>query len=408
LQSSGQPLDTSTRAFMEDRFGHDFSKVRVHSDAGAARAARAVNAQAYTVGSQIVFAAGRYSPANGEGRRLLAHELAHVVQQSHSDTLQARSEISGNEAAEREADRAESLIDSSSVAMTPLGAEPSRLQRKPVEEEDPIHKPLIEEYRRQEGLPPGGVDESGKRVGPSDAEIKYVLLPGGNVPYCPSAENLEGALDFSDEKIRKAYNDANCHSTDAKKMPPVCKFTVGQTKALEAAQKTAAERVERALGIINMGPEGKKMAIEMAGQLFDGEPPTLADVVNRLTRARDFLKTAQIDFAGRTCGDPECERHGAVAYVTGPGQLPIYICPTAFSMPSSLHRTVLHETLHWTGLDADPSTPEGYCAKFDCKTPCQDKEVADAWAHYLDCLGKPFAIRTDFHDKIIESVNEIP
>src|SRR5215216_4669784 len=60
LRSSGQPLDASTRVLMEDRFGHDFSKVRVHSDARAASSARAVNAHAYTVGPQIVFGAGQY------------------------------------------------------------------------------------------------------------------------------------------------------------------------------------------------------------------------------------------------------------------------------------------------------------------------------------------------------------
>ena len=149
------------------------------------------------------------------------------------------------------------------------------------------------------------------------------------------------------------------------------------------------------------------MATEMANQLFASDPPTLAEVVDRLTKVRDFLKTAKIDFAGRTCGEPACQQ-GAVAYVTGPGALPIYVCPTAFTQPASLHRTVLHEALHWTGLDADPTTPEGYCSKFDCKTPCLDKEVADAWAHYLDCLGKPFEIRKDFREKVIESVKDIP
>lgn len=81
LHSSGQPLDTSTRRFMESRFGHDFSRVRVHTDARAAESAQSVNAIAYTVGRNIFFGQGRYVPANTHGRRLLAHELTHVVQQ---------------------------------------------------------------------------------------------------------------------------------------------------------------------------------------------------------------------------------------------------------------------------------------------------------------------------------------
>jgi len=83
LRSPGQPLDPATRAFFEPRFGHDFSAVRIHTDASAAESARAVNALAYTVGRDVVFGAGQYAPGTGEGRRLLAHELTHVVQQSH-------------------------------------------------------------------------------------------------------------------------------------------------------------------------------------------------------------------------------------------------------------------------------------------------------------------------------------
>ena len=67
LRSPGQPLDTATRAFMEPRFGHDFSRVRVHSDAAAEQSARDVNAGAYTVGQNIVFGAGRFAP--GMSRR---------------------------------------------------------------------------------------------------------------------------------------------------------------------------------------------------------------------------------------------------------------------------------------------------------------------------------------------------
>jgi hypothetical protein len=81
LNSSGQPLDPATRNFFEPRFGHDFSRVRVHTDDRAAESARAVNAAAYTVGSDIVFDSNRYRPADNEGTRLIAHELTHVVQQ---------------------------------------------------------------------------------------------------------------------------------------------------------------------------------------------------------------------------------------------------------------------------------------------------------------------------------------
>jgi len=81
LASPGRSLDSEARAFFEPRFGYDFSRVRIHADDRAANAAQAVQAQAYTLGNEIVFGAGRYSPATAQGKRLLAHELAHVVQQ---------------------------------------------------------------------------------------------------------------------------------------------------------------------------------------------------------------------------------------------------------------------------------------------------------------------------------------
>jgi hypothetical protein len=84
LTRSGEPLSASVRAEMEPRFGHDFSGVRVHRDGLAERSARDVEAKAYAVGNNIVFAAGEYMPSTQSGRHLIAHELAHVVQQGAS------------------------------------------------------------------------------------------------------------------------------------------------------------------------------------------------------------------------------------------------------------------------------------------------------------------------------------
>ena len=92
LRSPSEPLDRETRAYFEPRFGADFSGVRVHRDNHANQSARAVQAHAYTFGSDIAFAAGRYSPRTAQGRNLLAHELAHVVQQSDGDARVRRQE----------------------------------------------------------------------------------------------------------------------------------------------------------------------------------------------------------------------------------------------------------------------------------------------------------------------------
>ena len=82
LASPGRPLEPTLLQDMEQRFGHDFSRVRVHSDAEAEQSARDVSAYAYTVGHNVVFGAGRFAPDTYEGRRLIAHELTHVVQQA--------------------------------------------------------------------------------------------------------------------------------------------------------------------------------------------------------------------------------------------------------------------------------------------------------------------------------------
>lgn len=100
---AGRSLTTSDRTFFESRFNHDFSRVRVHTDARAAESARSQGTAAYTVGNHIVFDRGRYAPETGRGRLLLAHELAHVVQQQGGASLQRSVSGSASDACEREA-----------------------------------------------------------------------------------------------------------------------------------------------------------------------------------------------------------------------------------------------------------------------------------------------------------------
>ncbi|HEX4611065.1 MAG TPA: DUF4157 domain-containing protein [Urbifossiella sp.] len=111
LNTPGQPLDATTRAFFEPRFGRDLSAVRVHADPEAADSAAAVRARAYTVGSHIAFAAGRFAPDTGAGRSLLAHELTHVLQQNAiqepATGLETQAPLSSNTTTGREAGRAE-------------------------------------------------------------------------------------------------------------------------------------------------------------------------------------------------------------------------------------------------------------------------------------------------------------
>jgi hypothetical protein len=123
LRSPGQPLDTPTRAYMEPRLGYDFSRVRVHTDTRAAESAQAVNALAYTVGRDVVFGAGQYAPGTPAGRQLLAHELAHVVQQGSESRLHSKLELGAvNDRFEQEASSVatQALIPESAICQAPL------------------------------------------------------------------------------------------------------------------------------------------------------------------------------------------------------------------------------------------------------------------------------------------------
>jgi hypothetical protein len=93
LNSVGQSMPDSSRKFFEPRFGHDFSNVKIHTDSVAAKSAQAINALAYTSGNNIVFNSGQYSPESDGGKKLMAHELTHVVQQSGGGSTKVQRKI---------------------------------------------------------------------------------------------------------------------------------------------------------------------------------------------------------------------------------------------------------------------------------------------------------------------------
>jgi hypothetical protein len=189
LRSPGQPLDRSTLAFMEPRFGHDFSRVRVHVDGGAAESARAVNAHAYAVGTHIAFAQSRFEPRTADGRRLLAHELAHVVQQGGDryDTLA----ISDDAGAEREADRAADAVLAGPVSTVSAHPAAGALARQAADgdgsprsardvELDPslfikrMDAPAVRETAKCEEFPGGSTDcELDEKTGTPTGKVRH-------------------------------------------------------------------------------------------------------------------------------------------------------------------------------------------------------------------------------------------
>ena len=95
ISQGGQSIDASTRGFMESRFGYDFSNVRIHNDVQAHRSSSDIHALAYTHRNHIVFSSGQYQPYTASGKRLLAHELSHVVQQTQPTSFGATGQAGG-------------------------------------------------------------------------------------------------------------------------------------------------------------------------------------------------------------------------------------------------------------------------------------------------------------------------
>ena len=185
LNSPGQPLDSATRAFMEPRFGHDFGNVRVHTDAKAADSARAVFSHAYTVGKDVVFGENRYAPTTDSGRELLAHELAHTIQQRGASG--AAHGVLPPSTLEASAEQAGCAALSGRVPETLLGQSPLAVARQPIPAEEEEEEDEEEESQVSMALPAGkvpritpspkhGSSKSRRRSSPS-------TLGSGGLPY---------------------------------------------------------------------------------------------------------------------------------------------------------------------------------------------------------------------------------
>jgi hypothetical protein len=132
LRSPGQPLDLATRAYFEPRFGHDFSQVRVHADPQAAESAQAVNALAYTVGQHIILGVRHDTPQTETARKLLAHELTHVVQQTGGLARSPEAIAEANSTLELEAERSAQAVMHGGPSRAQMRS-PIQLARQPAQ-----------------------------------------------------------------------------------------------------------------------------------------------------------------------------------------------------------------------------------------------------------------------------------
>ncbi len=190
LSSSGQPLDENTRAFMEPRFGHDFGKVRVHTDAQAAESARSINARAFTVGRHVAFGAGEYAPETRAGQQLLAHELTHVIQQSGSGNNPGTvsSMTDSRDKTEVEADRKASEIMNSAPASERAGSRKKKFDPQSGISTLSSSAPMIQ--RDEHDWFPGTV------INNSDKAV--MVSKEGKKPYALAAHSTSGSKEDVD------------------------------------------------------------------------------------------------------------------------------------------------------------------------------------------------------------------
>lgn len=227
LRSPGTPLDHGTRGEMEHLFAHNFSSVRVHSDDDAARSADALGARAYTLGNDIAFSANAYAPHTHEGRHLLAHELAHTVQQRSASPRSESSIEVGSESSPLETE-AESIADAivTGRPATPISRGAAAVALKPDKKvKPPAGPPQPEACGRKNNVRVSGFDgtDKGAHISAIDVSIKAnaktdvtltwanlvagTTVPANPLPGSPGAGQCK--MLFKGEKTPRAVDCSN-------------------------------------------------------------------------------------------------------------------------------------------------------------------------------------------------------
>lgn len=297
IPSSGQPLDPTTREFMEPRFGHDFSLVRVHTDARAAELARSLRAEAYTVGRDIVFGLGRYQPTSVQGRHLLGHELAHVVQQGIGRTV-TPAEVKA--AAYNEETALEMKVDADGDSAA-HGRASAGISRLPVRSAGPAQV-LRRETKDEVAREPREVPKEDSTKSPVD-DINHTLEEKGydKAPVNKKVYDTLCKKFGTHEKIKKYYKKMG-RDTFLSKNVLVHEVLLGKLKSAEALLKNEKPQVET-LNTLDVRPNANDpsvLSLHSYGCAIDIDPKTNPNVgkfpeemVKSLTGVSMFGKDAQ-------------------------------------------------------------------------------------------------------------------
>jgi hypothetical protein len=330
LSRAGSPLDAATRSLMEEGFGRDFSQVRLHTDGVAENSARAVNARAYTVGTDIVFAAGEYQPRTPEGRRLLAHELAHVVQQS--DPAPVRRPHDGGSAASP---------DQAPTAFVPQPSPERRVRR--------LQRAWSWGRAGILGLIGGGVGALlGGVLGLGVlAGLGVGALLGGLIGGFTGKRRAGSSVE-----VTEPTGPNDCRLQQHHKIFPAAQMaSTWLGRALDGLNRFLAAPASR---------EVRAVGAALDRHFHSRETPVVRHIRDRLNQIRtDINERNPFTVECHGTSDPRCASFDA--YVPGGNPNMLVFCPTFFALPSTEDRagTIVHEMTH-TQLGRPPIADRGY------------------------------------------------
>ncbi len=289
LRSPGQPLDPAARTFMESRFRHDFTRVRIHDGRDADHAATAYDARAFTLGRHIAFGNGQYAPHTPSGMRLLAHELAHVVQQARdpSPVLRRAPALKGRSTNdlvdERIAPHVDKAIEQSQTIGKFIPAKGLKKETGNIEVDDPV---VYAARYKKAGIStanvddvPGYTDRTAKKpihLRSQGKNEKNVLVTGATVEVARhEAIHLNSGTQFQNNFGHNYNEGVTQHFTES----------VLKEQGLSSG-KAYPDELKLAGGLISaLGPDGED---QVGDAYFKGKLTLYAKVLKALSPTNDF------------------------------------------------------------------------------------------------------------------------
>lgn len=433
LGSPGQPLDAPTRDFFEPRFGRDFGDVRLHVGGKAADSARAVDARAYTVGRDIVFGAGMFAPSTADGGRLLAHELAHVAQQTGgcAPTTLARDAEIPEDAVDTETDT-ETREEEHRATQFRYTPKPARGKDAggygPLSDLVPPRPPSPYRERGEGTNWQGGADFNERQEQIAglrhdlEAQIKTVTEPGGEAPYfltasdTPTVHRVTDAEGFIWPVLKGGqieYQPYYFHVLDAIAHDVPLARTKAQLDALFAAYfpETAKTPVRLAVEADPALPSGAAVANRHI--FVEPEPATLSKRLQAYKTALDQRAQAeaqaeidaQLAEAEKVTLGGKKRREGKCTSKRNPPKS----SGTTASDKHNLYATHVAKTKGY-GTVTDEltwSTPEDVSYSFDTYNPKNRKEVWEVktqheWASPTGMATAPYRVK-NFDERLFGS-----